>query len=86
MVLDIFLMLMAIGFILFIMGIERENQGYAGLSLIIWLVIFVQSFYITVPGDTDYSELGIQALSLAFVFINLVIMLVIQFDWRKKLP
>ena len=79
-------MVIAIAFILFILAIERESIIYSATSLMLWLIIMAQSFYITVPGDADYIDFTINAVCLAFIFINLVWMLIMHFDWRKGLP
>jgi len=86
MILDVYLMMLAFAFILFVFGIEKESIVYAGTSFLLWMVIFAVSFYIEVPGIDEYTDFTINAISLAFIFINLVWMFVIHFDWRKRLP
>ena len=79
MILDIYLMLIAMGFILFIIGVERWSIVYAGTSFLMWIIIFAASFYIEVPGIDEYTDYTINAVSLAFIFINIIIMLMIHF-------
>jgi len=80
MILDIYLMLMAMAFILFIIGVERWTMIYTGTSFLLWIIIFAASFYIQVPGIDTYIDYTINAISLAFIFINLVIMMMIHFE------
>jgi len=86
MILDVYLLMLVFAFILFLFAIERESIVYAGTSFLLWMIIFATSFYIEVPGIDTYIDYTINAISLAFIFINLVWMLVIHFDWRKGLP
>jgi len=80
MILDVYLMMLAFAFILFIFGIERENVWYAGTSFLLWMIIFAASFYIEVPGIDNYIDYTINAVSLAFIFINLLWMFMLHFD------
>ena len=83
MILDIYLMLIAIAFITFILGIEKENIVYTGTSLVLWLIIFAQSFYIEVPGIDNYVDYSVNALCLTFIFINIIWMLIIHMEIGK---
>lgn len=83
---SVFIVLLAIAFVLFILGIEAESKIYCMISLVLWVIIFAQSLWITVPTDTTYSELSLSAISLIFVFSNLIYLLALQFDWRKNIP
>lgn len=73
-------------FILFILAVFDENIIFSATSFLLWMIIFAQAFYIEVPCDTYYTEYGLNAIALAFIFINVIWMLVIHFDWRKKMP
>lgn len=80
---SIFLFVASIAFIVFILGLY-EDEGIkkiilSMLSMMLWLVIMAQSHYIQVPGIDDYSEITIRALSLAFIFTNIVVILVAFF-------
>jgi len=79
MILDVYLMMLVFAFILFIFGIEKESIVYSGTSFLLWMIIFAVSFYIEVPGIDTYVDYTINAISLAFIFINLVWMFMIHF-------
>ena len=83
---SIFIVIVMMAFILFVLAVFDENVIFAATSFLLWMIIFAQSFYIEVPCDTYYTEYGLNAISLAFIFINLIWMLVLHFDWQKKLP
>jgi len=80
MILDIYLILIAMAFILFIIGVEKWTIIYTGTSFLLWLIIFAASFYIEVPGIDNYVDYTINAVSLAFILINVVIMIMIHFE------
>ena len=84
MILDIFMLWIIIGIILFVLGIELENIIYNMISLVIFIIIFAQSFWIEVPGIIDYTDNTTSAISLIFIFINLIWMIV-QFLNLKKI-
>jgi hypothetical protein len=86
MILDVYLITLVFAFILFLFAIEKESIIYAMLSFLLWIIIFGASFYIQVPGDDHYIEYTLNAISLAFIFTNLIWALILHFDWRKKLP
>ena len=75
-----FIIMLVLGFILFLMALFEDSNIFrrmifSGISLIVFMILFAQSFYIEIPGSTTtYSELGIQAMCLAFIFINIIVM------------
>jgi hypothetical protein len=81
---SIFMMLLAIAFILWILGIEMESIVYSGTSLILWLVIMAQSFYIQVPGIADYSDVALRAFVLVFIFTAIINIIIIFFDLNLR--
>lgn len=78
---SLFIMLVAIAFLLFILGIEKGNDGsiYTGVSLILWIMLMAQSFYIEVPLDTSYNEAGFRAFCFAFILLNLIRVVMLLF-------
>lgn len=86
MLLDIFMLMIVLAFILFVLAVFDENIIFSGVSFLLWIIIFAQAHYIWVPGDAAYTDYSINAIALAFIFINILWMLVIHFDWRKKMP
>jgi len=83
---SVFIVMLAIAFVLFILAVENRSQIYCMMSLILWLIILAQSLWIEVPRDTEYTEYVLSAASLMFIFANLVLVFVFQFDWRKRMP
>lgn len=97
---SIYLALFIIGVLLTLYSIKIESKVYCILGVIIWLILLVESlniqtFYIAYTfNGTDYnstiaymqkSEWGLSAFCLAFIFINIIYALVLQFDWRRYL-
>jgi len=87
---SLYIMCIAIAFLLFILGFkERDGVGvvYSGTSLILWLMLIAQSFYIQVPLDMAYDEPGFRAFCMVFVFICLIRLLIGVFptlsEWYK---
>jgi len=69
---SVFIIMLIVGFIIFMWAIEKKSYVLCILSVIFWLFIYLQSWQITVPCDQDYYEPGLSALSLLFVFIGIV--------------
>lgn len=90
MIIDLFMLMIVMAFILFILAVFDENIVFSGVSLLLWIVIFAQAFWIYVPGDAGYTDYTWNALSLAFIFINIIWMLTIHFElgerYRKDIP
>ena len=80
---SIFITFIAIGFISFILGIELENVIYSALSLLMWIILMAGYFYIEVPSDTIYDEPVFLPVALAFIFIN-VIIIILSFTRFKE--
>ena len=93
MIVEIFIAMLIMAFILTILGVETDGIAYLGLGLVMWIVLFVQSLWIDVPyviayvtGGTVnitatsdvYTEFGLSAISLGFVFVH-VLWLVLVF-------
>ena len=78
MVIELFIAMLLIGFILTIMAIETEGVAYCGIGLVIWLLLFVQSLWIV--SDTSgnvYHEFGLSALCLAFIFVHIILLILV---------
>lgn len=94
---NIFITLYIVGFIAFILAIEKRNITYAGASLVLYLILYAQSIYIEVPwivatSTTDYATGTQQHLDPAvgascwlFIIIN-ILMLLYHFlgFWRRR--
>jgi len=98
---DLYIMLFLVALLLLILSVYEESIIFGMMSFICWMIVFVQSLYIEIPyvawtdiGGTAnitegiflYSEYGFSALSLAFIFFTIIWMLVLHFDWHKRLP
>jgi len=84
MILDIFMLWIIIGVILLILGIEFENIVYNMLSLILFIIIFIQSLWIEVPGIADYTDYTSSAMSLAFIFTNIIWLLILNARTKER--
>jgi hypothetical protein len=91
MIVSLFVILLVIAVILFILGMKDDAIAYEGISLILFLVLTGQSFYITVPFlnsadiviEKTYTEYGLSAFCLIFVFIDVIFLILHWFSIRK---
>jgi len=74
---SVFIMFIAMGFVLFILGIERYSITYSITSILMWIVILAGQLYIEVPNDVAYSEPAFYGVGLGFIIVN-IIWIVIQ--------
>ncbi len=81
---SVVMMMLGMAFILFIIGIELESVVFTATSLLLWLIILVGSLWIWVPGDAGYTEYGLNAVSLAFVFIDVVWLILLYANFKKE--
>ena len=81
---SLFITILAMAFILFIIGIELESIVFSATSLLLWIIILAQSFYIEVPGDTFYTDYTLNATALAFIFINVVWLIIMYTNFKKE--
>jgi hypothetical protein len=54
------------------------------LGLVLWMMLFGQSLYITDVGDNIYTEYGVSAFTLGFVMLH-IILLILEFMESVKL-
>ena len=91
MIVSLFIILLVIAVILFILGMKDDAIAYQGISLILFLVLAGQSFYITVPFlnsadvivEKTYTEYGLSAFCIVFIMIDLVFLILHWFHSRK---
>ena len=83
---SVFITLIALAFVLFILGIEKDNIVYKGLNMILWITLMVQATWIQVPGIDEYMELGFSAFCMAFIFIDIILLILHFMDlgWIRK--
>jgi len=91
MIVSLFIILLVIAVILFILGMKDDAIAYEGISLILFLVLAAQSFFITVPFlnsadvivEKTYQEFGLSAFCVVFIMIDLVFLMLHWFGIRK---
>ena len=81
---SVFLIIMLMGFVLFLLGIVEENSIFTGTSILMWIIILAAHLYIEVPADTSYEEPVMVPLSLAFIIINLLILVIGYFRMKHE--
>ena len=69
---SVFIVLLIVGFLIFMWAIEKKSYVLSLLSAIFWMIVYAQSWQIEVPCDTSYTEPGISALAIGFVLISIV--------------
>lgn len=70
------IMIIAMGFILFLLAVEKESIVYTGLGLIFWTIVLAGSWYIEVPSVTShYVESGMSIIGFAFLIIHIILIL-----------
>ena len=81
---SLFIAILFIGFILTVLSIERKSMIYTALSMLVWIIIFASSHYIQVPGISDYSDFTINAISIAFVIVDIIWLIYCYTDYEGK--
>lgn len=82
---SIFVILLAVAVITFFLAIFEEKIIWSGTSLLLWLIIFAEAVNIEVPGDTTYTEYGLNAVCYAFIFLNVLYMVITVSPFLKEL-
>lgn len=72
---SVFIMIVAMAFILFVLAIHLESFWFSATSLLMWILILAGAVRIDVPNDTYYNEFGIQAVAFGFIFLNVIYMI-----------
>jgi len=91
MIVSLFVILLVVAVILFILGMKDDAVAYQGISLILFLVLAGQSFYITVPFlnsadvvvEKTYTEYGLSAFCIVFIMIDLIFLILHWFHRSK---
>jgi hypothetical protein len=84
MIIDLFVVLFIVAFMLTILAIGTESIAYIMLGMMFWMVLFVQSLYLTDMSGTVYYEFGISALCMGFIFVHLMLLIFFFLEWREK--
>jgi hypothetical protein len=73
MLIEMFLIFFAIGFISFLIGLEKEIAVYHLVSLFMYIITLASALYIEVGGSTlTYIDYTASAVSLGFIFLNII--------------
>jgi len=83
MIIDIFMIWIIVGVILFVLGKELESPIYNIVSLTLYIIIFAQSFWVQVPGIEDYIDNTTSAISLIFIFVNIGWLILMHMDLKR---
>lgn len=81
---SIYIMLYIVGLILFILGIDKQSITYIGASMIMYLILWVQSVYIEIPfiavtnatnyttGNQQHLDPAVGASCWIFIIIDIL--------------
>ena len=81
---SMFVMLIAIGFVIFILHYFVRDHILGFLSMVIWALVLINSIYIWVPNDTSYSDWVFNTFPLAFIFTSLLIIILTYIEEQKE--
>lgn len=81
---SVFIATLFIGFILTVLSIERKSMVYTALSMMMWIIIFASAHFVEVPGISDYSDLTINAMSIAFIIVDIIWLIYCYMDFENK--
>ena len=84
MIVSLYIVLLVIGVLIFLKGMDDDAIGYMGISLIMFLLLSALAFYVTVPiadpatstiVDHRYIEYGLVAICPMFCIFDLIFMI-----------
>jgi len=85
------IIILCIGFVFFILGIEKlatiKGMIYTGLGMVYWIVTAAGLMYIEVPSaDSSYMEQGVSQLAWGMVFASIVLLIVhyLVYQFNRK--
>jgi len=85
---SIFIIMIAMAFVLFILGIYDKSIIFSFMSLMLWMIVMINAHYIEVPSDESYNELGFSAFCMAFIIGNIIWIIVQYFErqFENRMP
>jgi len=85
---SIFIIIIAMGFISFILAVYEESVIFTGVSMLMWIIAMAGFLAIEVPSDTYYQEWSMFGVSLGFIFINIAWLIKLFLDYKRdsRLP
>ena len=81
---SIFIIILLMGFVLFLIGVTEENIVFSITSILMWIIVMAAHLYIEVPADTSYEENALLPISLGFIFINIIWIVVLYFKNKEE--
>lgn len=94
---SIYIMLYMVGFLSFVLAVETKTITYAGVSLTLYLICWVQAIYIEVPwiavtnatnyttGNQQHLDSATSASCWIFIIFDILILLYHFLGfWRKR--
>lgn len=97
---DLFVIFLVVTVVFQIIAVYEKSVIFTMTSLIFWMVLMANSLYIEVPytigylNDTGnltiitrshvYSDYGMSALCLIFIFVNIFLMIMNYTEWREE--
>ena len=90
---SVFVILFAVGFVTFILGLFDEWETLLSfimccVSILFFIIAWVGSLYIQVPSDTYYTETALGWVCLGLIIINVIgaLVSIIQVNVELKKP
>ena len=80
---SIFIIIMLMGFVLFLISVMEKNIIFCLTSLLMWIIVLATHMYIEVPGDTYYAEYALFGVAFAFIVINIIWAILIYMDQER---
>ena len=83
---SVFITLIVMGFILLVLGIERENVIYNAISILMWIIVMAGQIYIESPHTAStYEEPAMLPVAIAFIIINVLVTVIVFTDLKTKM-
>jgi len=82
---SIFIIVVAMGFISFILAVYEESVVFTAVSMLMWIIVMAGFLAIEVPTDTYYTEWAMFATALGFIFIDLAWMIKLYLDYSRDM-
>jgi len=80
---SIFLMMMSMGFILFVLAVYEKSVVFSMTSILMWIMVLAGLVYIEVPGGSTHTEMGMLGVALGYIFMN-IIWILVQWGYLMK--
>ena len=78
---SILVIMIAMGFVMFILGVTEKSIVFSATSMLMWIVVLAGQQYIEVPNDAStYTETAVFAVALGLIIINVVWIIIRYFE------